>query len=313
MASLISVIVPAHNEGPHIQGTLDSIVKTRTTGSDLEIVVVDDASDDGGCERLAIDAPGVELNVVRTLERGGIARTRNAGALAAKGDLLVITDAHVRFSRGWDAVVQERLTSDGIVLAGTIAYSQPPFAGFGCSLVVPWMGTRWNTSPPDGVGEVHVASSAATAVTRGWLVALGGYDEGMLTYGGAEPEFSVRCWLAGATVLSVPEFVILHRFKPRIERLEFLNKVRPLLVHNSLRFGLLYLNDAASLQMMRYYAMLYPEHVEWALPMLDASDVWKRRDELRSTLPFDFEWLVSRFNIRDHLGGPLPQRELARP
>lgn len=300
------MVVPARNEAPFLAGTLASLAATRETDLEVELVVVDDGSDDRDLGIEGFEAAGCSLRVIRLEEHAGVAAARNAGGFAASGDVLVMTDAHVRFVRGWDRIVTERLADDRTVLAGTVTSTYPPFRGYGCSLVIPWMGTRWNPAVPEGDRLVHVASSAATVLGRDLFHRVGGYDAGMVHYGGAEPEFSVRCWLSGARVVSVPELEVLHRFKPRKERVAFLKQVRPALVHNSLRFGLLYLNDAASLQMLRYYAMLFPDHAERALADIDRSDVWRRRAMLRRTLPRDFEWLKATLGLTDHAGGPIP-------
>jgi glycosyltransferase involved in cell wall biosynthesis len=87
--SLVSVIVPAHNEAPLLGATLDAIaVAVAALALDAEIVVVDDASSDGTAQ-VAL-ARGVR--VVR-VEHRHIAATRNAGARAAAGSRLLFVDA----------------------------------------------------------------------------------------------------------------------------------------------------------------------------------------------------------------------------
>lgn len=86
---MISFIVPAYNEEQHIRHTLDAI---RRAGASLrepyEIVVADDASSD----RTGAIAAECGARVVQVNHRQ-IAATRNAGAGAAWGDLLIFVDA----------------------------------------------------------------------------------------------------------------------------------------------------------------------------------------------------------------------------
>ena len=151
----LSVVLPAHNEGAELLATVNSILQTCSSASQVEVVIADDLSDDGSIE--AVKARSLSnVRVVTTPERYGVARTRNLAANAAKGDILFITDGHVRFCEGWDAIIRKNLTSNAI-LAATIADGETDFRGYGCSLVVPHMGTRWITNNP---AEIYPACSS---------------------------------------------------------------------------------------------------------------------------------------------------------
>ena len=95
----LTVIVPAFNEEAYLAPTLGSIraaaAEARVaSGVDVDIVVVDNASDDG----TAALARGLGAAVVREPVQG-IARARNAGARRAAGDVLVFFDADVDVPR----------------------------------------------------------------------------------------------------------------------------------------------------------------------------------------------------------------------
>jgi glycosyltransferase involved in cell wall biosynthesis len=308
MARLISVVIPSHNETGRLQATIASIVQSRTTDTPVEIVVVDDASLGerlGGLQQWAVERlPEVAVRVTRSASRLGVARARNLGAGIARGDILFMTDAHVRFSRGWDQLILEHL-SPTRVLAATVGDSKSGFRGYGCRLVVPFMGTRWNRQDHEPGDAIQVASACGTVLSRELWNRLEGYDEGIVLYGGAEPEFSVRTWLSGAQIVSVPELEVAHRFKSREERVRFLDRLRPAMIHNNLRFGLLYLGRLESLRMLRHFTMAYPDQVQQALTMLARSDVWNRRNLLRSRLVHPFDWFVDRFGLRDQVGGDI--------
>ena len=86
---MISFVVPAYNEELLLGTTLDAIhMAAAATGQEYEIVVADDASSD----RTAGVARDHDARVVSTSNRQ-IAATRNAGARAARGDLLIFVDA----------------------------------------------------------------------------------------------------------------------------------------------------------------------------------------------------------------------------
>jgi hypothetical protein len=191
------------------------------------------------------------------------------------------------------------------ILAATIADPNSQFHGYGCRLAVPFMGTYWNKEPLRSTKEVRVAACIGTVIHRALFNELQGYDSGMRLYGAAEPEFSVRAWLSGAEVVCVPGLKLYHRFKPKPERDSFMQEVRPSMVHNGLRFGLLYLSDASCMQMIRYYSLKFPAFVPQALRILQASDVWQRRAWLHDNLQRDFSWFVEKFSVCDDAGRPL--------
>jgi glycosyltransferase involved in cell wall biosynthesis len=86
---MISFVIPAHNEERWIGPTLQSVfASARAAGEPFEVVVVDDASTD----RTAAVAAEHGARVVRVGHRQ-IAATRNAGARAARGDILFFVDA----------------------------------------------------------------------------------------------------------------------------------------------------------------------------------------------------------------------------
>ena len=86
---LISFIVPAYNEEVMIGATLRTLcASARALGEPFELIVVDDASTDATADiGRAHGANIVEVNLHR------ISAVRNAGARAAKGDLVVFIDA----------------------------------------------------------------------------------------------------------------------------------------------------------------------------------------------------------------------------
>jgi glycosyltransferase involved in cell wall biosynthesis len=306
----ISVVIPAYNEGPRLAQTIESIAGSRTTNARVEIVIIDDASTDGTQHYLKAAWSGLsklhrlDVHLCQLDVRGGVPRARNYGVGLATGELLFMTDAHVTFSTGWDETIQQKLRPDWI-LAGAVADTRTPFVGYGCHLVVPFMGTYWNDAMGTGIREVQIAACPATALTRELFDRIGGYDDGMKMYGAAEPEFSVRAWLTGAEIMLVPQLVVNHRFKPRTERVAFLRERRQNLVHNSLRFGLLYSSEAGAMQLLRYYAKKFPDHFAAAVSDVDKSDVWQRRDQLQQELKHDFPWYVEHFQLKDQAGGEI--------
>lgn len=87
----ISVIIPVYNVRPWLCECLDSIL--AQTFSDIEIIVVDDGSDDGSGE--ICDAYAVKDRRITVIHRenGGLSAARNTGIKAASGRYLMFLDS----------------------------------------------------------------------------------------------------------------------------------------------------------------------------------------------------------------------------
>ena len=115
---MISVIVPVHNASDSLASTLDSI-RTQTY-SELEVILVDDGSDDGSggmCDEYA--GKDSRFKVFHQ-ENRGVASARNTGLVAARGEWICFVDAD-------DYLHPEAL---GILLKGTNKGSKLSSAGF---------------------------------------------------------------------------------------------------------------------------------------------------------------------------------------
>ena len=87
--SLVSFVIPAHNEEACLPRTLRSIHESATeAGLDYEIIV----TDDGSTDRTGEIARELGATVVRS-ERRQIAAARNTGATASRGSILIFLDA----------------------------------------------------------------------------------------------------------------------------------------------------------------------------------------------------------------------------
>jgi len=94
----LSVVVPARNEARWLGPTLDAIEAAARAvtehGASVEVLVVDNDSEDGTCELVASRGSCVARPV--RCESHGAARARNMGAAIARGQILVFVDADTR-------------------------------------------------------------------------------------------------------------------------------------------------------------------------------------------------------------------------
>jgi glycosyltransferase involved in cell wall biosynthesis len=303
----ISVVMPARNEGQRIVHAISSIVAGRSKRFPLQIVVVDDQSTDGSCAGLAhrFSSPGdlVRVDVVRLPQWSGIPYARNVGAEAATGDILFITDANIHFPPAWDIPVHNQI-GPSRALCATVADGSSAFRGYGGRLYLPSMRFAWLNHPRAFGGFVPLAPCAGTVLTKELFRRAGGYDTAMPIYGAAEPEFSVRLWLSGAEIVSVPDLVLEHRFRPPAERLPFLEAINFVQVCNYLRFAMLYLDQPLLRRVFRHYRAANPRIFEQAVRRVWRGDVWNRREILQRNLPGRFQSFAARFGLGDTVSLP---------
>ncbi len=97
----LTVVMPALDEAPAIAATLQALAPLRARGH--ELIVVDGGSSDATAA-LAADAADAVLHSPR-----GRARQMNAGAAAARGDVLLFLHADTRLPEGADAAIARAL------------------------------------------------------------------------------------------------------------------------------------------------------------------------------------------------------------
>lgn len=115
---MISLVVPAYNEERYLPGLLDSVeAAVRTYGARpgaVEVVVADNGSTDGTAS--LAEARG--CRVARSRLRS-IGATRNAGARAARGDVVAFVDADSRIHPRTFAEIDRLLGSARVVGGAT--------------------------------------------------------------------------------------------------------------------------------------------------------------------------------------------------
>jgi glycosyltransferase involved in cell wall biosynthesis len=88
MSELISVVMPVHNGGEFLQAAVDSIL--LQTHQSLELIIVDDHSDDMAVANLNVSDPRVQII---TAGGRGVAKAFNQGFAKCRGDYIARMDA----------------------------------------------------------------------------------------------------------------------------------------------------------------------------------------------------------------------------
>ena len=158
-----TVVIPTYNRATILPHAIRSVLDQ--TYADVELVVVDDGSDDDTREVVAgFDDP--RITYVGQANRG-VSAARNAGAAAARGDFIVFLDSDDELLP--EAVSRFSTKTDGndVIVAAVIKVSPDLL--------------RWRTVTPD---RDHVLSTGFTPLLAGGFAIrtslfrqCGGYDE----------------------------------------------------------------------------------------------------------------------------------------
>lgn len=161
---MISFVVPAFNEELELPATIAAIRQAALAGAaePFEIIVVDDGSTDATAEL----AERLGASVV-SINRRHIAAARNAGARAAKGDVLFFVDADTRISA---LHVSDAVAALKAGCSGGGAYVRPD--GF-----VPMWGRIFVALFSFFYFRLKLGAGAFLFTTKSNFDAVGGFDE----------------------------------------------------------------------------------------------------------------------------------------
>lgn len=166
----VSVVIPTRNRAHRVSGAVRTALDQ--THQDLEVIVVDDASDD--------DTPGVlsdlaacdpRIRFLRRDERGGAACARNLGAFSAKGVLVAFLDDDCAWH---PRKLELQLASMGAVHGA--AYTRQATMDVDGRWVVEGRSLP-EASPVDGLLRTNFIGSPSLVVNRDLFTEVGGFDE----------------------------------------------------------------------------------------------------------------------------------------
>lgn len=212
----VSVVIPCFNAARYIGATLRSVLAQR--GPALEVIVVDDGSNDGSADLVARDFPGV---VLLRQPNQGVAAARNLGISRA--------------SHGWVAFVD----ADDIWLPGKLAAQQALLQANPDAQIAYTAWHVWHSTEPEPSAELAARLAATASDAARWAGASGWiYPELLLDcvvwtstviartallreLGGFDPALRIGedydLWLRASRltpILRVPQPLALYRMHP---------------------------------------------------------------------------------------------------
>jgi glycosyltransferase involved in cell wall biosynthesis len=213
-----SVLVPSYNDGPKLARCLDSLLRLEEPEGGWELVLVLDGSTDGSREMLArglgaagggpLDDlvaagawAGLPLHLIELSANRGRSAARNAALAAAAGEWLLFLDADLRVGSGWARALREGQRERNHVAVGGMVYVIEDAAGRRLPLkrYQRYLQTRgpYKYRARDEMPARYFYTCNAS-VHRSLIEAAGGFDEGIVGWGGEDIDMGLRLGAAGA-------------------------------------------------------------------------------------------------------------------
>lgn len=289
MPPRISVIVVTLNEGAQLLSTVEHL--DRSLPPEREIIVVDDGSTDGSVEALDTQSGRAAGLTILHTPQVGVARARNTGARNSHGDVLVFADAHIAMAPGcWEPLIQALDNPRvGGVNPAVCDMDEPDQLGYGMCFGGFDLSSKWLHDLPAAPRAVPLLLWACGAMRRTVFDETGGFDEGMIRWGSIDNEMSVRLWLEGYELWTVPSVTIAHLFR----------NVRPYpmtwppAIHNRLRLAMTHFDEDHCARVVD--ALRADDDFPEAVALTVEGDISARRRALAKRRVHDSAWLFETF------------------
>ena len=209
----ISILVPARNEARNIGRSIAALRAQRLAGNSIEIIVVDDDSNDATAA-LAAGAGALVISVPGTGGNPGAARNR--GAVAATGELLVFLDADCVPRAGWLEAHLAAHAAGHLIVGGALAL--PP--GQPWSARCDYYASAYHVHPGRSAGRTPNHTPANLSVRREVFAATGGFVERFpVADGHEELEWQGRAARQGIALYFEPAALVDHFNRPGLGNL----------------------------------------------------------------------------------------------
>jgi glycosyltransferase involved in cell wall biosynthesis len=203
---LLTVIIPVYNERATLRTSVERLLKIELPLS-LEVIVVDDGSNDGSAETIA-ELEGDRLRLIRHARNRGKGAAIRSGLEQATGDVLAVLDADLEYHPGDYRKLLEVMVVDGArVVYGTRQFGAHTAYSFwyviGNKVLALWTSFLFNT----WLSDVETCFKMAhTSIWRSVRLRSDGF--------GIEAEMTAKVLKSGERIFEVP---ISYKARSRAE------------------------------------------------------------------------------------------------
>ena len=202
---MISVLIPTRNAAVRTMLTCQKILSAAdATGHDLEIIIVDDASDKAEREALeGFASPRVRVySNEKNLGRSG---TVNHAAALARGRRLLIVDSDCPpASENFFTFHTSTLDAGADASVGRLLRRKNDFWGRYQDRAVARREAQFAR------GVTYAFTTQNVLIDAEWFVRIGGFDQGYSQYGFEDRDFFIRLTAAGGRVAYTPDAGVIH-------------------------------------------------------------------------------------------------------
>ena len=198
----VSVVVPTRDRPEDLARCLRALAAQDPPP--LEVIVVDDGSRDPA----AVKAATAAFSNARCIRLTGLgpAAARNAGAVAARGDVTCLTDDDCAPAPGWAATLGAATARSGIAAGRTMTPPGAPAAAGATQAIIDHLG-EWAGRP--GSPSPGFAATCNLGV-RSDLLRTHPFDDRFPAAAGEDREWSARLAAAGHMPVRAPEALTYH-------------------------------------------------------------------------------------------------------
>jgi glycosyltransferase involved in cell wall biosynthesis len=202
----LSAVVISWNQRDFLVRLIGQLLDQSLERSRYEIIIVDDGSTDGSREWLqSLHDDNVRV-ILRDVNRGRGA-SRNAGILAADGDIIVMIDGDHTVARDYLSVHMERHRRERCVIVGKSDFvDKPEFVA-----INHYLNHGGATKlPPDSRLPGRYFLTRNCSAPKGLLVQVGLFDERFLAWGGEDLDLGLRLEESGVPIHGEPRALAIH-------------------------------------------------------------------------------------------------------
>lgn len=204
-----SVIIAVRNRRDDLLECLHALARQPLEEMSTEVIVVDDASDDGTAAALAEFSRTVHPVRVISLEQpAGPSAARNEGARHASGGVFLFLDSDGVVTPGWLEAMLSRDDGNTVLLGCAVDYVGGAVQG------LPRRATFLGKSLRCKAHRATTGPSCNLGVPRKCFETLGGFDED-IPYYFEDSDLCIRARKAGAHFAYIPAAVFRHKGSPR--------------------------------------------------------------------------------------------------
>lgn len=215
MASRVTIAIINYQGKRWLPRCLASVAQLE--GPVEEVLVIDNASNDGGIEEAQRQFPSIR--VVKNRRNLGFAKACNQAMRLAQGDYVAILNNDLEVTPGWLTAHLRAMEAAPLAAAtaSKLLSMNPRHLVWGAGGCMNWQGFgydrghgEWDTGQYDRREPVFSACGAAMLIRRSAFEAIGPFDETFFMYH-EDVDWCWRAWLLGFEVWYVPEAVAYHK------------------------------------------------------------------------------------------------------